>query len=154
MSLSIRYGQPAESAVLVELQRRASLQSESDRNVLSANPDVIQLPTSQLEEQRVRVAEIAGRLAGFSVLVPKTHNVSELDGLFVEPEFWGGGIGHALMIDAVQLARDQGASVIELTANLNAEAFYEKFGFVRSGYAQTSFGPASRMRYAIPIHSD
>jgi hypothetical protein len=134
MSLTIRYGKIAEGATLVELQRRASLQWESDRAALLAHPEVIQLPASQLEEQRVRVAEIAGRLAGFSVVIPTTAICWELDGLFVEPE----------------LARDQNVRVIEVTANVNAKSFYKKLGFIRSGDIQTSFGPAIRMHLPIP----
>lgn len=150
MSLTIRYGKIAEGATLVELQRRASLQWESDRAALLAHPEVIQLPASQLEEQRVRVAEIAGRLAGFSVVIPTTAICWELDGLFVEPELWGRGVGRALMTDAVQLARDQNVRVIEVTANVNAKSFYKKLGFIRSGDIQTSFGPAIRMHLPIP----
>jgi GNAT superfamily N-acetyltransferase len=140
--------------MLEELQRRASLQWEADRAALLAHPEAIRLPASLIEEQRVRVAEIGHRLVGFSVVIPKAVNTSELDGLFVEPELWGSGIGRALMIDAIRLAHDQGATVMELTANLRAEGFYEKFGFVRSGYAQTAFGPACRMRYPMPNNSN
>jgi GNAT superfamily N-acetyltransferase len=150
MSLTIRYGKAAEGATLVELQRRASLQWESDRAAVLAHPEVIQLPASQLEEHRVRVAEITGRLAGFSVVIPTTAICWELDGLFVEPDLWGQGVGRALMTDVVQLARDQGVRVMELTANLNAERFYQKLGFISSGEAQTSFGPAIRMHLQIP----
>jgi GNAT superfamily N-acetyltransferase len=150
MSFTIRYGKTAEGATLVELQRRASLQWESDRAALLAHPEVIQLPASQLEEQRVRVAEITGRLAGFSVVIPTTAICSELDGLFVEPELSARGVGRALMTDAIQLARDQGVRVIEVTANVNAERFYKKLGFIPSGEVQTSFGPAIRMYLPIP----
>jgi len=116
---------------------------------LLAHPEVIQLPVSQLQELRVRVAEIDRQLAGFSVTIPKTTDVLELDGLFVEPKLWGTGIGRALMIDAVDRARDQGAHLIEVIANLRSKGFYEKFGFIRLGTSQTQFGPASHMHYLI-----
>jgi GNAT superfamily N-acetyltransferase len=147
--MNIRFGVPEERAELEELQRSASLIWEEYRADLLAHPDAIQLPLSQLQENRVRVAERASRRAGFSVVIPKSAGVSELDGLFVEPEYWGAGVGRALITDAVRLARDQGAGAIEVTANPRAEGFYEKLGFRRIGFAKTRFGPAKQMRHVF-----
>jgi GNAT superfamily N-acetyltransferase len=154
MSITIRYGLPRERAELEDLQRRASLKWEDYRADLLANPDAIQLPLSQLQENQVRVAERGGHSVGFSVVIPKSAKVCDLDGLFVEPEHWGAGIGRALIADAVRLARDQGASVLEVIANPRAEGFYEKCGFIRSGRAQTQFGPARQMRHFIRNNPD
>ena len=149
MTLNIRFGVPEERTDLEELQRRASLIWEEYRADLLAHPDAIQLPLSQLQENRVRVAELNSRLTGFSVVIPKSEGVSELDGLFVEPDHWGIGIGRALITDAVRLARDQGAGAIEVIANPRAEGFYEKLGFHPAGFAQTQFGPAKQMRHVF-----
>lgn len=146
MTLNIRFGIPEERTDLEELQRRASLIWEEYRADLLAHPDAIQLPLSQLLENRVRVAELNSCRMGFSVVIPKSEGVSELDGLFVEPDHWGAGIGRALITDAVHLARDQGAKAIDVIANPRAEGFYEKLGFRPTGFAQTQFGPAKQMR--------
>ena len=82
--LNIRFGVPQERTVLEELQRRASLVWEEYRVDLLTHPDAIQLPLSQLLENRVRVAEMNSRRVGFSVVIPKSADVSELDGLFVD----------------------------------------------------------------------
>lgn len=146
MSPKIRFGLPEERIDLEELQRRASLIWEEYRADLLAHPDAIQLPLSQLQENRVRVAELGLRRVGFSVVIPKSAGVSELDGLFVEPDIWGAGIGRALIMDAVRLAQAQGAKAIDVIANPRAEGFYEKLGFRVTGSAQTQFGPANQMR--------
>ena len=153
MSIHIRFGSPAERIALEELQRRASLVWEATRADLLAHPEAIQLPRIQLEERRVRVAEVAGDPVGFSVVLPQTTELWELDGLFVEPTRWSTGIGRALMIDAIDLAQRQGARVIEVTANPHAEGFYVKLGFTHSGPAQTQFGPGLRMRYVVAAGS-
>jgi GNAT superfamily N-acetyltransferase len=145
VNITIRFGRPDERIALEELQRRASLMWEEYRPYLLANPDVIELPLAQLREGRVRVAEMDGRVAGFSALLPK-DGVCELDSLFVEPELWGRGVGRALIADALVLARAEGAAAIETTANPRAEDFYIRLGFAVSGRAQTQFGPANRMR--------
>lgn len=141
----IRAGAPHERAALEELQRRASLMWEEYRAYLLANPDVIELPLAQLTEGHVRVAERNGRIAGFAALLPR-DGFGELDGLFVEPELWGLGIGRALVADVLAIARAQGAAAIEVTANPRAEGFYVRLGFAVTGRAETQFGPANRMR--------
>jgi len=151
--IRIRLGRPEERLALEDMQRRASLQSEEYRDALLAQPDLIQLPLTQLEEQRVRVAEIDGIPVGFSVMLPLGAGIFELDGLFVEPSRWRSGIGRALMNDAVDLARRSNGSAIEVTANPRAEGFYLTFGFVRTGRAQTQLGHADRMRYIVDKRS-
>jgi GNAT superfamily N-acetyltransferase len=141
----IRPGAPHERAALEELQRRASLMWDEYRPYLLANPDVIELPLAQLHDGRVRVAERYGRIAGFSALLPR-DGFCELDGLFVEPDLWGLGLGRALIADALAQARSQGAAAIEAIANPKAEGFYQRLGFVVIGQADTQFGPTNRMR--------
>ncbi len=142
----VRPGRLEERAELVELQRRASLAWDDYREALLAHPEAIDVPEAQLLEGRVRVAEIANRVAGFSAVVPAADETAELDGLFVEPEHWRAGIGSALVRDACEIARSQGARWIGVTANPLAEAFYRKNGFTVVGKAQTQLGPALRMR--------
>jgi GNAT superfamily N-acetyltransferase len=147
--IRIRFGLPNERAALEDIQRRASHALEEYRAGLLDYPESIHLPLGQLEERRVRVAEMESQPVGFSVLLPTNARTYELDGLFVEPSCWRMGVGRALLADAVDLARKQGASRIEVTANENAVIFYVKFGLVRLGSIQTQFGPAARMRYAL-----
>jgi GNAT superfamily N-acetyltransferase len=143
--ITIRFGRPEERTALEELQRRASLMWEEYRPYLLANPDVIELPLAQLREGRVRVAQMDGRLAGFSALLPKDGSHA-LDGLFVEPGLWGRGVGRALIADALAIARAEGVATMEVVANPRAEGFYKKLGFAVIGRAETQFGPANRMR--------
>ena len=146
--ITIRFGLRHEREALEELQRRASLMWEEYRPYLLASPEAIELPLAQLRDGRVRVAQMAGRVAGFSALLPK-DGFCELDGLFVEPQMWGRGVGRALIGDALVQARAQGAATLATVANPRAEGFYEKLGFTVSGRAQTQFGPANRMQISV-----
>jgi len=136
----IRPACPEERAALEDIQRRASLALDEYREVLQANPDAFGLPDGQIERGDVVVAEIDGRLAGFAAL-----NGSQLDGLFVEPDLWGAGIGTALVEVAVHEARRRGLSLVTVVANPQAKRFYEHCGFRAEGETQTRFGPAVRM---------
>ena len=139
----LRLARIEEWAFLEDLQRQASLEPGPYREQLLAHPDAIALPMEQIERGQVTVADMDGRIAGFSVVVEKDGK-AELDGLFVDPELWRQGIGSALVSDAVHLARQHGLS-LTVVASPQAKDFYEKCGFTVEGEAETRFGPALRM---------
>jgi GNAT superfamily N-acetyltransferase len=139
LTLLLRLAEPHERAELEELQRRASLELPEYREDLLANPDAIHLPPAQIANGQVIVAVLDGELAGFAAVV-----AGELDGLFVEPDLWGSGIGQALVEAATHEARLSGMT-LKVTANPSARLFYQSCGFSVEGEAQTRFGPALRM---------
>ena len=138
-ALTIRLARPEEREILEELQRRASLALDEYREQLEANPDAVHLPPAQIANSQVFVAELGSRIAGFAAIVG-----GELDGIFVEPELWGQGIGTALVDEATHVARRKGLSVTVI-ASPTARGFYERCGFSVESEAQTRFGPALHM---------
>ena len=137
--MRIRLANPDERQQLEDLQRRASLALPEYRAQLEAHPDAIHLAAGKVARGDVFVAELDGRIAGFAAL-----DGPELDGLFVEPERWGKGIGRALVDEAVHEARRRGLSLTVL-ASPGTLGFYEKCGFAVEGEEPTRFGPAIRM---------
>ena len=146
---SFRLAVPAERRALEDLQRRASLVWEDDRDALLANPDAIELPLEQITDGRTIVAESGGELLGFAVVLRRDDGDAELDGLFVEPPQWRQGIGRALVDEAERIARADGAASLWVTANTRALGFYDSCGFVTVGEVQTRFRPAPKMRKTI-----
>jgi len=141
----------AEQRALEELQRRASLIWEEDRESLLAHPDAIELPLEQITDGRTVVAERDGELLGFSVVLRRDDGDAELDGLFVEPAQWRQGIGRMLVEQAEQIAARDGSANLWVIANTRALDFYGACGFVTVGEVQTRFRPAPRMRKAIDV---
>jgi len=138
-SLTLRLARPEELEDLGDLQRLASLELPEYRDQLLANPDAIHLPPAQIANGQVIVAEIEGEIVGFAAVVG-----GELDGLFVEPDLWGGGIGRVLVDAATHEARKRGLA-LKVIANPRARRFYENCGFSVEGEEQTRFGPGLRM---------
>src|SRR5689334_3504883 len=134
-SLTLRLARPEEHDELEELQRRASLELPEYRDQLIANPDAIHLPPAQIANGQVIVAELDGEIAGFAAVVG-----GELDGLFVEPDLWGSGIGRALADAAAHEARKRGLA-LTVVANPRARRFYEHCGFTVEREVETRFGP-------------
>jgi GNAT superfamily N-acetyltransferase len=122
---------------------------EEYREALAAHPDAIELDPALVRDGRVRVFEQDGLRVGFSVLMAKRGGSCELDGLFVEPAAMRGGVGRALMADAADRARAEGARRISVIANPRAVGFYERVGFVTGEPAETRFGPASWMHLSL-----
>jgi GNAT superfamily N-acetyltransferase len=145
----IRDAWAAEQRALSELQRRASLHWDAYREQLLAHPDAVELPLDQIEAGLVRVAERGADVVGFAVLLEPEQGACELDGLFVEPTHMGAGVGRSLVEDAIEIARERGAKVIEVIANPEAVGFYERVGFTGGEEVPTRFGPARRMRLPV-----
>jgi N-acetylglutamate synthase-like GNAT family acetyltransferase len=99
--LVIRAATLAEHEQLEALQRRASLALEAYRNDLLAHPEAIELPIEQIKQCRVLIAERDGKILGFVSVLPPSSGAAELDGLFVEPGRWRGGVGSRLVEAAV-----------------------------------------------------
>jgi len=142
---TIRYAQVSERDALEQLQRRSSRHQPMYRAQLAAHPDAIELPAEQITAGLVRVAVQAGVVVGFAVLLERSGDACELDGLFVEPDRMRAGVGRRLVEDAKRMAREQGATRIDVVANPQAVAFYEAVGLTAAGEAQTRFGTAPRM---------
>jgi GNAT superfamily N-acetyltransferase len=148
-AVAIRVAEVSEREALEELQRRSSIHEPMYREQLAAHPDAIELPMEQIRAGLVRVAERDGAILGFAVLLERSDDACELDGLFVEPQRMRGGVGRRLVEDAKAVARGRGAMRIDVVANPQAVAFYEAVGFVPAGAAETRFGPAPRMSLAL-----
>jgi N-acetylglutamate synthase-like GNAT family acetyltransferase len=146
---TIRPARVAERDALERLQRRSSVHEPMYRAQLAAHPDAIEVPVEQITAGLVRVAEHNGAVVGFAVLLERSGDTCELDGLFVEPDRMRAGAGRRLVEDATRIARERGATRIDVVANPQAVAFYEAVGFTLVGEAQTRFGPAPRMSLSI-----
>jgi GNAT superfamily N-acetyltransferase len=122
---------------VVDVFRRAALTNEGDREWIEAHPDEWRPEEGPVLDGTTRVAVVDGRVVGFATLIG-----SELEDLFVDPDWMRCGIATALVRD---LAANGGVERIDVTCNSHAVAFYESVGFVHDGPAETSGDPAFRM---------
>lgn len=88
------------------------------------------------------VAEIEGKIVGFSSIVPKD---SELRAVYVDPKFGGKGVGKMLLGQVEQEARNRGLQKLVMPASLSAEAFYKSQGYVAIDRIVHILGSGKRM---------
>ena len=146
---SPRPARPDEHPVLEGILRRASLAAPDYREQLLAHPEVLELPVEQIVAGRVFVSDMDRKPAGFCVVVPASTDEFELEGLFVDPPFWGKGIGRLLVGHAAGIASDAGARRMSVIAGHEARKFYEKCGFAVTGETLTQFAPALIMHLML-----
>jgi GNAT superfamily N-acetyltransferase len=108
------------------------------------------------------VAELDGEFVGYCYVAAPTKDpdfggdVAELAAMYIDPEHWREGIGHALMDTALaRLAELPYAEAILWTFEENhpAISFYERHGWVKDGAERIhvrSGEPAIRMRRKLP----
>ncbi|MCW7761939.1 GNAT family N-acetyltransferase [Photorhabdus luminescens] len=145
MRITIRLANTTEQIALEALQLRASLMWEEDRELLLANPHMIELPMKHIEAGYVYIAEQADVILGFCVVLPLSDGNTELDGLFVEPTFWHQGIGKQLVQIALNDLHIKGKTSLQVLANPQAVGFYIALGFEHLGKEYTQLGTAIRM---------
>jgi GNAT superfamily N-acetyltransferase len=96
---------------------------------------------------RVAIAS-DGRIVGFATSLV-VGDAAELEDLFVDPDWMRQGVGQALLLDVVGMARRMGLARLEVIANRHALGFYEKAGFVVDRDVETRFGVAPRMHLEV-----
>ena len=93
---------------------------------------MLRLEPRDIETAEVWVLEEAGEVAGWHrVTIHGAH--AELEDLWLEPGWIGGGRGRALFEHAAAVARARGARVMEWDAEPYAEGFYRAMGGVEIG---------------------
>ena len=93
----------------------------------------------------VVIAETSGTMIGFVTVDPVSHY---LDQLVVAPEFWGFGVGKALIADAKRIS-PSGLALDVNTDNARAIGFYEACGFLITGGGTNALSgrPVHRMSW-------
>lgn len=150
MTWPIRDAQPDDHEALRDLYRRSSLSNPGDRALLLAHPEVLDLVMPGTGEGRMRVAVTdVDEIVGFATALPGDGS-TELEALFVDPDWMGRGVGRALVLDVLQHAAHHGVPLVEVTANAHAETFYARLGFLEVGIVDTPLGvPAHRLRRSV-----
>jgi GNAT superfamily N-acetyltransferase len=137
----IRLGTLADLPAAAQVYRRASLSNAGDRDNLLTHPEYLILGPEGLAEGRMYVAEEDGSVVGFATWA-RSDGVTELEDLFVDPDWRRRGIAAALVGRIVDVVR-------EVTANPHAQGFYDAAGFIDCGTAETAFGASPRKRLTI-----
>jgi GNAT superfamily N-acetyltransferase len=152
-SVEVRDADDRDLPALRDVFRRSSWSNEADRPLLEQHPEFLEFSGEGIRDGRTRLAEVDGRVVGFSSIVDG-GSWWELEDLFVDPDWMGRGVGRALVVDLVERAGANGVVRVEVDANDHALDFYRRVGFVEGERVALDHGTAVRMTLDVRSASD
>ena len=132
MNIEIRQAEPSEAQTLTAIAHAAKRHwGYPEKWVQQWEPDLT-ITRDFISDNEVFVAVAGEEIAGCCALV-LNGSLAEIEHMWIKPEHMGSGVGRALFNYARQRAEERGALVLELSADPNAEGFYERMGTTRVG---------------------
>lgn len=115
------------TALFRDSVRKIAARDYTPRQIRAWAPDVIDetLFGRRCESKSTWLAEVEGRIAGFTDLEPDGH----IDMLYVHPDFQRRGIARALLLQVDRCARDLDLRRLYTEASITARPVFEAMGF-------------------------
>lgn len=132
MTVAIRRAHPSEAEQLTAIAHAAKRHWGYPENWIEKWSADLTITPEFLANNEVFVAIIDDAIAGCCALVVSA-NLAEIEHMWIKPEQMGSGVGRALFEHARDRARELQLTVLELSADPNAEGFYERMGAERIG---------------------
>ncbi|HZI88560.1 MAG TPA: GNAT family N-acetyltransferase [Pyrinomonadaceae bacterium] len=130
--MRIREALKDEAAVLSRIALDAKRHWGCPEDWIQYWSDDLTISPEFISQNQVFVAECENEIIGFYALVAAGRH-AELEHMWVAPKHIGTGVGKELFIHAMQIAAGDNVSEVELSADPNAEGFYQKMGARRIG---------------------
>ena len=150
--LTIRRAASTEAACLTEIAFAAKRHWGYPESWLEEWREDLTISTEFIAHHEVFVAADDDKPIGFYALAT-SDDKTELDHLWVLPEWMGKGIGRRLLAHALDRARVLNIATVEIVSDPNAEAFYLKAGARKIGEVPSAIEGQQRClpRLAIDI---
>lgn len=127
MNLQIRRVIPEQASELTRIAQAAKAHWGYPQRWLELWRPQLTFSAQYFEENEGWAACVDETPIGFCTLQEKIGTAS-IENLWISPEHMGKGVGKALFLHAVELARQRGNTTLQLEADPNAIPFYEKMG--------------------------
>ena len=144
MMLDIRQARPNEAETLTAIAHAAKRHWGYPEGWIDQWKSDLTLTPEFIANNEVFVALINNQVAGCCALV-LTGSPAEIEHMWIRPEHMGSGVGRALFNYARRRAEKRTAHVLELSADPNAEGFYERMGTKRVGEVTADMDGQSRV---------
>jgi N-acetylglutamate synthase-like GNAT family acetyltransferase len=131
VEITIRRARPDEAGVLTEVAHAAKRHWGYPENWIEHWKEDLTITPEFVAANEVYVAKINDEVAGCCALV--TGEPAELEHMWIRPTHMGAGIGKALFQHVKNRAKELNLPELELSADPNAEGFYERMGARRVG---------------------
>lgn len=135
MSIEVRRARSDENDKLSEIAIRSKAHWGYSESFMQACNDELIVSNEKIDtgDYQYFVACELAKIQGFAGLQRISAQICELDGLFVDPEFIGKGIGKVLFEHILTVLKQQNFKVLHIHSDPNASDFYQRMGatFIR-----------------------
>ncbi len=100
--------------------------------------DQLTITETYLDTRSVYKLELEDKTVGYYSYFKEDKETIFLDNLFIQPEHIGKGLGKFLLNDFFERIKDFKTMRIKLESDPNAELFYKKFGFIKTGQQEST----------------
>src|SRR3954453_3254172 len=132
MNIHVRRAQPDEAARLTQIAHAAKRHWGYPQEWIALWQTDLTITPEFIANNEMFIAVAGNEIVGCCALV-MNDSLAEIEHMWIQPEQIGSGIGTRLFAHAKQRAEELGASALELSADPNAEGFYERMGARRIG---------------------
>jgi len=153
--VEIRRATPDESEALTALAHAAKQHWNYPQEWIDSWKSDLTLTPEFITNNEVFVAIADDVIVGCCALVI-SERLAELEHMWIDPEQMGKGVGRALFEYTTRRALDLGYSELVLSADPNAEGFYERMGAKRIGkipadmFGNSRVLPRMRIEFGVP----
>lgn len=123
---------------LTELTKRSKAYWGYSNEQIEAWADLLTISPTYIETKTVYKLVLHNKIVGYYGFFYEDQHAVRLDNLFILPEHIQKGYGRILMDHFLNLLKGTPVKKITLHSEPDAEKFYEKFGFVKTGEKETS----------------
>lgn len=132
MSIQIRRAQPDEADTLTAIAHAAKRHWGYPEEWIEQWKSDLTITKDFIAKNEMFVAIVDDEIAGCGALV-FDGSEAELEHMWVQPKHIGSGVGRSLFEKIRARARDLKVSGFEISADPNAEGFYQRMGATRIG---------------------
>lgn len=131
-SVTIRRAREGEAKAITDLKIISKASNGYSQEFMIACRDELSVSENDLISLEIWIVEQRAAIVGM-LDIRFMDDRCTLEALFVDPEIKGGGIGRALFETCEARCREQGALVIDVDSDPEAQTFYEKMGMRKIG---------------------
>jgi len=150
MRIEIRRAAPEDAAALTQISHAAKRHWGYPEHWIQHWSADLTITPEFITQNEVYVAARREEILGFYALVI-ADGQAELEHMWVRPEHIGAGIGKELFLHAMQRASSLSVAVVGITADPNAEGFYQQQGATRVGTAESEIDGKPRLLPRLTI---
>jgi N-acetylglutamate synthase-like GNAT family acetyltransferase len=153
MNVEIRRAKPEEADILTEIAHAAKRHWGYPENWIQHWKADLTITPEFINDNEMYVAMNGAEIVGCCAIA-FNESLAELEHMWIRPEQMGTGVGRALFLHVKERASNLKIPALELSADPNAEGFYERMGATRIGEVRSEIDGQLRVLPRMTVNPE